>query len=122
MTCRQTITPSSSIAPRMLRTLIVPDFPSPKTKSELKETRNDSLFFRATVSYHLCNWCPPWLGRIQHPRHFQLSLWLWLWLICLWCNTLTLSTGLSRVGRGTTARVLLGEAGMYAELNCIRNR
>jgi len=52
MTYRRTITPSSSIAPSMLRTLIISDFLPPKTKSELKEMRNDSLFFHATVSYH----------------------------------------------------------------------
>jgi hypothetical protein len=33
----------------MLQTLIVSDFLPPKTKSELKEIRNDSLFFRATA-------------------------------------------------------------------------
>jgi hypothetical protein len=84
ITCRRTITPSSSIAPRMLGTLIVSDFLPPKTKSELKEIRNDSLFFRATVSYHPRNWCRPRHWRIQ--RHF------WLWLIC---SNLTLPTTFS---------------------------
>jgi hypothetical protein len=86
MTCRRTITPSSSIAPRMLRILIVSDFLPLKTKSELKEMRNDSLFFHVTVSYYPCNWYPPWYWRINYPCHF------WLWLICLYCNTLTLPT------------------------------
>ena len=89
MTCRRAITPSSSIAPRMLQTLIISDFLPPKTKSELKETRNDSLFFRATVSYHPRNWCLPWHWRIHHPRHF------WLWLICLFRSNLTLLTMIS---------------------------
>jgi len=58
MTCRRTITPSSFITPSMLRTLTVSYFLPPKTKSEVKEVRNDSLFFRATVSYYSRNWCP----------------------------------------------------------------
>ena len=86
--CRRTITPSSSIAPSMSRTVIVSDFLPPKTKSELKEMRNDPLFFRATVSYHPRNWCPPWHWHIDHPRHFWL--WIWFWLICLSRSNLTL--------------------------------
>jgi len=42
MTCRRTITPASSITPRMLRTLY-PISCLQKPKSELKEIRNDSL-------------------------------------------------------------------------------
>jgi hypothetical protein len=42
-------------------------------------------------SDHPRNWCPPWLWRFDHPRHF----WLWLWLICLLRSTLTLPTTFS---------------------------
>jgi hypothetical protein len=56
----------------MLRTLLISDILPPKTKSELKEMRNDFLFFRATVLYLPRNWCPLLHWRIDHPRHFWL--------------------------------------------------
>ena len=79
---------SSSIAPRMLRTLIVSDCmiigrdaytgtPASKKPIRTKGKRNDFLFFRATVSYHPRHWGLPWLWRFDHPRYF------WLWLTCL---------------------------------------
>ena len=55
MTCRRTITPPSSTAPRMPRTPIASNLLPPKTKPEFKETRNDSLLSRAAVSYHSRN-------------------------------------------------------------------
>jgi hypothetical protein len=73
-TCRRTITPSSSIAPRMLRILIASDFLPSKTKSESKEMRNDSLFFHATVSYHPRNWCPPYLAHRSSAPLLALAL------------------------------------------------
>jgi hypothetical protein len=82
MTCRRIIISFFFIAPRMLRTLIISDFLPSKTKSELKEMRNDFIFFRAIILYHPRNWCFSWPWRIDYPRHF------WLWLI--WHSTLTL--------------------------------
>jgi hypothetical protein len=63
----------------------------PKTKSEPneKEKRCSTVFFRAAVSYHPRNWCPPRHWRIDHPRHF------WLWLLCLLRSNFTLPTTFS---------------------------
>jgi len=97
MLLREQLFISSSIRPRMLRTLIVSfkiiyrdaymGAPTSKYLSKLKQ--------RGTILYSLGNnlisSAPLGPSMVLAPR-LSASLWLWLylWLICLWRSTLTL--------------------------------